>query len=93
MRPANEARRRSPTPDDRERRPRKHRSIERYVPGARRRRNTSSMSSPVEKRQKILADSSADEGRTLPPEPVSQTTSPEKHVDALKRPEEVGSDS
>ncbi|KAI9773249.1 MAG: hypothetical protein M1835_006181 [Candelina submexicana] len=48
------------------RRERKHRSIERYAPVGKRRRNTSSVSSSLEKRRK-RADSSADEAsRHLP---------------------------
>lgn len=96
VKPVNGARQRSLSPDERERRPRKHRSIERYVPGARRRRDTSSsVSSPAEKRQKTAANSSVNEGsRNQLSEPVSQnTTSPEIRTEADKGPEEVGSDS
>ncbi|KAM0799303.1 hypothetical protein BDR22DRAFT_822607 [Usnea florida] len=49
----------SPT-SPRQRGPKRRRSLQRYAPAGRRRRNTSSVSSPVDKRRKT-ADSSADE--------------------------------
>lgn len=60
---------RSRSPDRRKDRKR-HRSIQRYAPAGRRRRNTSSVSSPVEKRRKT-ADSSGDEGNRQRPEPIA----------------------
>ncbi|MCJ1262634.1 Serine/arginine repetitive matrix protein 1 [Lobaria immixta] len=60
---------RSPSPDRRKERKR-HRSIQRYAPAGRRRRNTSSVSSPIEKRRKT-ADSSGGEGNTPAPEPIN----------------------
>ena len=88
VKPTKPVRRSSPSP----RRPRK-RSIERYVPGARRRRNSSSISSPAEKRRKT-ADSSADEGtRDRKPELTEPTGSSPERSKTLAPADEVGSDS
>lgn len=58
--PVPATRSKSPSPA-RQRDRKRHRSIQRYAPVARRRPNTSSESSPADKRRK-MADSSADEG-------------------------------
>ncbi|KAL8695945.1 MAG: hypothetical protein Q9224_003058 [Gallowayella concinna] len=68
----------------------RRRSIERYAPAARRRRNTSSVSSPVGKRHKT-ADSSEEEANRQPREPISRN--PENVSTTVGRNEEVGSDS
>ena len=65
----------------------RHRSIQRYAPAARRRRNTSSISSPVDKRRK-MADLSGDEkSRRASFENQPAVASGTGHC------EEVGSDS
>jgi serine/arginine repetitive matrix protein 1 len=92
----------SRSPDKRRDRKR-HRSIQRYAPVGRRRRNTSSVSSPVEKRRKT-ADSSGDEGNRQPPEPTAGSKPKDIREDVRKdgpraipnvseKSEEVGSDS
>ncbi|KAL8734774.1 MAG: hypothetical protein Q9181_003059 [Wetmoreana brouardii] len=84
--PAGKAPSRSPSAS-RQRERKRHRSIERYAPAARRRRNTSSVSSPVGKRHKT-ADSSAEEANRQPPKPTgnpiedtSATTERNEEVD------------
>ncbi|KAL9586682.1 MAG: hypothetical protein Q9212_000751 [Teloschistes hypoglaucus] len=62
---------RSPSPG-KQRERKRHRSIQRYAPAARRRRNSSSVSSPVGKRHKT-ADSSAEETSRQPPEPIGKS--------------------
>lgn len=68
----------------------RHRSIERYAPAARRRRNTSSVSPPVSKQQKT-ADSSVEEANRHAPDSIGE--SPGSVPAAAGRTEEVGSDS
>lgn len=79
----------SPSPP-RQRERKRHRSIERYAPAARRRRNTSSVSSPIGKRHR-KADSSAEEANRQPPGGVSK--SPENASNIAQRTEEVGDNS
>lgn len=75
----------SPTPP-RQRDRKRRRSLQRYAPAGRRRHNTSSVSSPVDKRRKT-ADSSADEDTE--PKGIKPKTYPaEADLHA-----EVGSDS
>lgn len=88
MKPAVAASSRTPSPDRRRDRKR-HRSIQRYAPAARRRRNTSSVSSPIDKRRK-MADSSGDEGNRQAPEPI-KSASPKDAPNAPAKSQEVGS--
>ncbi|KAI4103451.1 MAG: hypothetical protein L6R37_003806 [Teloschistes peruensis] len=62
---------RSPSPR-KQRERKRHRSIQRYALAARRRRNSSSVSSPVGKRHKT-ADSSTEETSRQPPKPIGKS--------------------
>lgn len=89
---AGSSRSRSP---DRQRDRKRHRSIERYAPAARRRRNTSSVSSPIDKRRKIANYSSADDEpkrSARSSEPGSSKPLPPATIGS-RRGDEVGSGS